>query len=108
MFACEFCGRTTEPGEGRKTIVTEWRKKTYPSKSVERKYGDLRPKFYAGGEGYEAATTGNACPTCVAEGRAKDAPVPEIIRVQTAPVRDFPVRREERNFQRRDFAGRQA
>ena len=91
MFVCQTCGTLTQPGESQKTIVVEWRRKHYPSQTVERKLGDFRPRFYPGGEGYEAAVTAHACPACVASGVAKDAPVPEIHQPEPAPMPE-PVR----------------
>ena len=104
MFKCGFCERTTEPGEGSRTIVTEWRKKSYPSVSIERKPGDMRSKFSPAGEGYEAAATSRACPTCVADGRAQDAPRPEIQKTFTAPVREY----APHEIRRPHYAGRPA
>jgi len=48
MYLCNFCNEFSQPGEGVKLVVVQWRKIVYP----------------CGSEGYEAAEILKSCPRC--------------------------------------------
>ena len=64
MFRCQFCGGLSAPGELLRTIVTEWRLKTYPSRELPPEIGSNVRRWSKGGEGYEAAVTKRSCAAC--------------------------------------------
>lgn len=76
MFNCEFCHRTTKPGERCTLVTVESRQKAYAPASLPKREGENFERSGRPGTGVETIRALRACTFCAQTERSRVLPLP--------------------------------